>query len=82
MSESNISGGSNFANLSVVPTTLKSEPELARELQEQLLAKCKELLPLMNEASRNGLRVEIGFSFDQFGRNVIGRCALVKELAA
>ena len=63
-------------------TNIKSEKDLAQEIHAALLAKCKEILPLMNCANQNGFRVEIGFQMDGFGRNMIGRCALVKELAA
>lgn len=59
----------------------KSERDIAVDLRERVRAKLNEIAPIMDEANRAGLRVEFGFAVDGFGRNIVGRLAIIKEVA-
>ena len=50
------------------------------DLRDRVRSKLDELLPIMDEASRAGMRVEFQLGVDGFGRNMIGKLDIVKSL--
>lgn len=58
-----------------------SDRDRAVVLRAQLDAKLKELLTIMDEVNRAGMRAEFQFGIDNFGRNSIIRLEIVKAIA-
>lgn len=68
-----------MTDLSIVPA-IKSERDRALELRAAIHQTLAVLLPLMDEVNRAGMRVEFQLGIDSFGRNVVQRCAIIKEI--
>lgn len=70
--------GSATAGLHMVPG--KSEHDTAIELRESVRGRLIEIVSLMDQANRDGLRVEFQLGIDGYGRNVITRLVMIKEI--
>lgn len=58
-----------------------SERDRAVALRDQIQNKLKELIPIMDQVTAAGMRVEFNLAIDQYGRNQIQRLDIIKVLA-
>lgn len=69
------------AVLSVVSSG-HSEQDTARDLHRQIRERLVEIAGFMDAANRIDMRVEFSLGIDGYGRNVIQRLAVLKEIVS
>lgn len=61
-------------------TTGRPDRDIAIDLRERVRSRLADILPLMDEANRAGMRIEFMLAVDNFGRNIVQRIVVLKEL--
>lgn len=68
------------ADISIIASN-KSEREIATDLRDRMRTKLVEVGALLDEANREGMRINFQMAVDSFGRNVVGVLDVTKPVA-